>query len=121
MNPTVRTTLAAAVLALSVPAAHAAKPEAPPTGFDPYRIGFKAGAYRCELGRSVQVRHVSPDIQNATLRWNQRDYMVRAFDARSGALRYEDRDSGLVWLMIHGTSMLLDTKQGQRLADACQA
>lgn len=42
-----------------------------------------------------------------------------AVDARSGALRCEDRDSGLVRLMIHGKSMLLDTKQRQRLADAC--
>jgi hypothetical protein len=120
LNPIVRTALTAAVLALSLPAAHAARTQAPPPGFDPYRIGFKPGAYRCELGRSVHVKHVSADMQTATLRWDRRDYTVRAVDARSGALRYEDRDAGLVWLMIHGKSMLLDAKQGQRLADACR-
>jgi hypothetical protein len=121
VNPIVRTALAVAVLALSIPAAQAARPAAAPAGFDPHRIGFKPGAYRCELGRSVHVRHVSADMQTATLHWNRRDYTVRAVDARSGALRYEDRESGLVWLMIHGKSMLLDGKQGQRLADACRA
>ncbi len=59
-------------------------------------------------------------MQTATLRRNQRTCIVRALDARSGALRFEDRDSGIVWPMIHAKPMLLDTKQGQRLADACQ-
>jgi len=115
----VRITLAAAALALALPAVRAA--DAPPAGFNPHKIGFKTGAYRCELGRSVQVRSVSTDLQTATLNWNRRDYTMKAVDSRSGALRYEDKGSGLVWLMIHGKSMLLDTKQGQRLADDCKA
>jgi hypothetical protein len=93
---------------------------APPPGFNPHRIAFKPGTYRCELGQHLQIRTVSADQQTAVLQWRQRDYTLRAVDARSGALRYEDASSGLVWLMIHGKSMLLDARQGQRLADACR-
>ena len=79
-----------------------------------------AGDYRCDQGRALQFRQVSADAQTAVLKWNERDYPMRAVGARSGALRYEHADSGLVWLMIPSKSMLLDTRQGQRLADACR-
>jgi hypothetical protein len=54
------------------------------------------------------------------LNWNQRDYTLKAVGARSGAVRYEDPSSGLVWLLISSKSMLLDSRQGQRLADECR-
>jgi hypothetical protein len=88
--------------------------------FNPHGVTFKSGAYRCELGQRVQVREVSADMQTAVLHWKQRDYRMRAVGARSGALRYEDPSSGLVWLMIPSTSMLLDARQGQRLASDCR-
>ncbi|RPH45271.1 MAG: hypothetical protein EHM87_07055 [Burkholderiales bacterium] len=99
----------------------AGRPAAVPAGFNPYRIAMPAGAYRCELGRSVQVRDVSADMRTAVLRWGSRDYTLQAVHARSGALRYEDANSGLAWIVIPGTSMLLDTREGQRLANACRA
>jgi hypothetical protein len=114
--PVVAAGLLAAGVAHATPAA-----VKPPPGFNPHKVAFKAGAYRCELGKRVQVRQVSADMQTAVLQWNRRDYTLRAVDARSGALRYEDSSSGLVWLMIPGKSMLLDSSQGQRLADECRA
>jgi len=117
MDPKTAMRLALPLLLLigSVPAQ-----AAPPPGFNPHRIAVKAGTYRCELGQRLEIRSISADQQTAVLQWRQRDYTLRAVDARSGALRYEDAASGLVWLMIHGKSMLLDTRQGQRLADACR-
>lgn len=106
---------------LAIPAAATTPPATAPEGFNPHRMTFKPGAYRCELGRSVQVKNVSGDMQTATIRWNNREHLLRAVGARSGALRYEDPASGLVWLMIPGKSMLLDAKQGQRLADECRS
>ena len=100
--------------------APARRPAVVPTGFNPYRIAMPSGAYRCELGRSVQVRDVSADMRTAVLRWGSRDYTLRAVQARSGALRYEDETSGLAWIVIPGTSMLLDTRAGQRLASGCR-
>jgi hypothetical protein len=45
---------------------------------------------------------------------------MQAVGARSGALRYEDPKSGLVWLVIPSKSMLLDTKKGRQLANECK-
>jgi hypothetical protein len=101
--------------------APAGRPAVVPAGFNPYRIAMPSGAWRCEFGRSVQVRDVSADMRTAVLRWGSRDYTLRAVHARSGALRYEDEASGLAWIVIPGTSMLLDTREGQRLANACRA
>jgi len=117
MDPKTATRLVVPLLLFAAAPAQAAAP----AGFNPHGIVFKPGRYRCELGQSVEVRTVSADQQTAVLKWRTRDYTLRAVDARSGALRYEDASSGLVWLVIHGKSMLLDTRQGQRLADACRA
>ncbi len=37
----------------------------------------------------------------------------------TGAIRLEDASSGAVWLQLANKSMLMDQKQGRRLADAC--
>ena len=37
-----------------------------------------------------------------------------------GALRFEDKASGLTWITITGKSMLLDTRQGRQLANDCR-
>ncbi|MFM1991384.1 MAG: hypothetical protein RJA99_4341 [Pseudomonadota bacterium] len=92
-----------------------------PTGFNPYGIAYSPGAYRCELGRSVQVRTVSADLRTTVLRWGRDEFTLRAVDARSGALRYEDPASGLAWIVLRDRSMLLDMREGQRLANACRA
>jgi hypothetical protein len=92
-----------------------------PEGFNPYRIAFAPGAYRCELGRSVQVRSVSADLRTTVLGWGRDDYTLRSVEARSGALRYEDPASGLAWIVLKDRSMLLDTRAGQRLANACRS
>ena len=92
-----------------------------PEGFNPYGIRFAPGAYRCELGRSVRVRAVSSDLRTAVLGWGGAEHTLRAVDAPSGALRYEDPASGLAWIVLRDRAMLLDTRAGQRLANACRA
>ncbi len=83
-------------------------------------IAMPAGHYKCELNRSVHVRQVAPDLQSAVVQWDKKDYAMKAVEARSGALRFEDAVSGLVWIVIHGKSMLLDTKLGRQLANECR-
>jgi hypothetical protein len=46
---------------------------------------------------------------------------MKAVNTQSGALRYEDGASGLVWIVITDKSMLLDTRQGKQLANECRA
>lgn len=87
----------------------------------PVKLEFKPGTYRCELKREVHVTQVSDDGRSAVLRFNKKEYPVKAVEARTGALRYEDAASGLVWLVIVGKSMLLDTRKGEQLANECRA
>ena len=112
-----------AALALAAVQAPAFASDEEPTqiaSFNPHNFKFPVGVYRCELNRTVDVRQVAADLKTAVLRWNQKDYTLRAINTHTGALRYEDPMSGLVWLVIVGKSMLLDTKQGKQLANECK-
>lgn len=84
-------------------------------------VALKAGTYQCELNQSVRFEKVSADQKSAVLKWGKRDYQMKAVGTSTGAIRYEDKASGMVWLMIANKSMLLNQKQGQRLADECRA
>lgn len=88
--------------------------------FNPTDIAHRAGVYKCELNRTVNVRHVGEDLRTAVIHWNKRDYKMTAVNTHSGALRYEDVASGLVWIVITGKSMLLDTRHGRQLANECR-
>lgn len=88
--------------------------------FNPHGFALPAGTYRCDLNRSVDISQVSADMQSAVVRFDKKEYKMHAVTARSGALRYEDASSGLVWLVIVGKSMLLDTKHGRQLANDCK-
>lgn len=83
-------------------------------------VSLSAGTYRCELNQNVQFEKVSADKKSAVLKWGKKDYAMKAVDTKTGAIRYEDKASGLVWLMIANKSMLLNQKHGQRLADECK-
>jgi len=111
--------VSATALAAMQATAMANEPVANP--LNPHNIPFDAGTYRCELNRTVQIRQISPDQLTAVLQWDKKDYTLRAVSARTGALRFEDPASGLVWLVIAGKSMLLDTKQGRQLANECKS
>lgn len=111
----------ASAAGLQAPAAAAAVQAASPaSGFNPAGLPFSAGMYQCELNRKVHIRSVAPDLRSAVLNWDRKEYTMRAVDTRTGALRYEDAASGLVWLVIVGKSMLLDTRRGQQLANECK-
>lgn len=103
-----------------VPAPGAVVAVQPVTEINPAGLPFRAGTYRCELNRQVHVRDVAPDLGFAVLNWERKDYTLRVVGTRTGALRYEDSASGLVWLVIVGKAMLLDTKRGQQLANECK-
>lgn len=118
--------IASGLIAASLQVAAVASPQAGPpdatqaAGFNPHNFAFTPGIYRCELNRSVHVRQVSSDMRSAVVHWDKKDYTLQAVNARTGALRYEDPASGLVWLVIVGKSMLLDTKHGKQLANECK-
>jgi len=84
-------------------------------------VRMSPGVYRCELNRQVHVRHISYDRRSAVLTWNKRDYQLEAVSTQSGAMRFEDRLSGLAWISIVDKSLLLDTRTGKQLANDCRS
>ena len=84
-------------------------------------LSLKTGVYHCDLNRRVELRQVAEDKKSAILYWEKRNYTLHLVSTQTGALRLEDRTSGLTWITIPGKSMLLDTKQGRQLANDCRA
>lgn len=83
-------------------------------------MALLAGLYRCELSRSVTIRKVAADGKSLVLNWAGRDHDFSAVEARTGALRFENMSEGMVWLVIIGKAMLLDTRKGKQLANECK-
>jgi hypothetical protein len=80
---------------------------------------LEPGLYRCELSRRVVVRRIENDGQTMVINWQGKDHTLNAVAARTGALRFENSQEGLMWLVIVGKSMLLDMRRGQQLANEC--
>lgn len=77
------------------------------------------GRLPCELGQSVRME---PDAQQPGyfhLHGQGFRYRLRPVATSSGAIRLEDAKAGAVWLQLANKSMLMDQKQGRRLADEC--
>jgi hypothetical protein len=77
------------------------------------------GEIPCELGASVTV---SADDKNPgffTVMTGKLSYHMHPVESRTGAIRLEDDHAGALWLQLGNKSMLMDQKQGRRLADDC--
>ena len=77
------------------------------------------GHMPCELGNSVTVTRDTArpgyfDVQIRSVK-----YRMIPVATTTGATRLEDQAAGAVWLQILNKSMLMNHKQGQRLADEC--
>jgi hypothetical protein len=92
----------------------------PPVAHHP-SLKLSTGVFHCDLNRRVEVRQVSDDRRSAIVYWERRNYTMQLVATQTGALRLEDKASGLTWITIPGKSMLLDTKQGKQLANDCRA
>ena len=79
----------------------------------------QVGSFPC--GNSVHV-NVKPDPANPKeflVEGQGFSYKMRPVLTKSGAIRLEDSEGGLVWLQVATKSMLMNQKAGRRLADAC--
>jgi hypothetical protein len=77
------------------------------------------GNVPCELGASVMLT-ATPDQQGRfVLEHNKRRFHMVVTQTTTGAIRLEDVAQGAVWLQLANKSMLMDQKNGHRLADAC--
>ena len=79
------------------------------------------GSLPCELGTSVSLKPDSKapgyfDVQGKNFR-----YRMFPVATTTGAIRLEDHKAGAVWLQLANKSMLMNQKQGVRLADECMS
>jgi hypothetical protein len=79
------------------------------------------GRLPCELGQTVTLSTdpVQPGYFKLQLR--QQNFRVFPVETSTGAVRLEDPKAGIVWLQLLNKSMLMNQKQGQRMADECMS
>jgi hypothetical protein len=109
-----------------VAAAPAPKPVAPPVAAAPaprpapvwWQL-LPSGRVQCDLGESMDLNNVIPGSQVDVV-WKGVTHKLKNVPTSSGAYRYEEASTGVVLIHIPAKMMLMNQKQGKRLADGCQ-
>lgn len=82
--------------------------------------GIYTGVLPCELGEKVTIKPMKREgfffVQRGIYK-----YVMHPVDSRTGAVRLEDPVRGAVWLQLGNKSMLLNQKEGKRIADECKS
>lgn len=79
------------------------------------------GRINCELGQHVNVTKDGSNPGYFYIDGNGFKYHMSPVTTSTGVVRLEDKAAGAVWLQIANKSMLMNQKQGQRLADECMS
>lgn len=89
----------------------------------PGQISAAANVYvgdaECEFKQHVSLRPIAGRPGHFELRFKKASYTMVPQETTTGAVRLEDQTAGLVWIQIPAKSMLLNSRLGQRLVDAC--
>lgn len=74
----------------------------------------------CELGQRLALRGDQAIDGTIELLWQGQRYNLQRVTTSTGANRFEDSHSGLVWIGIPAKGMLLDARRGRPLANECR-
>ena len=83
--------------------------------------GLASTPFDCELGNKLTIYRDTNDDQQIALHWNKRMHRMMRVGTTTGAHRFENAKTGLVWIGIPAKGMLLDSKKGKQLANECQS
>jgi hypothetical protein len=99
----------------------AAKPVDAPLAAQELSIAERVhvGHLPCELGASIRMTADAHTPGYFDLQGKGYKYRMRPVATSTGAIRLEDEKAGAVWLQLANKSMLMDQKNGRRLADEC--
>ncbi len=78
------------------------------------------GRAQCELGADVTVTADEKKPGMFTVSTKGQRFRMHPVESRTGAIRLEDPRAGAMWLQLGNKSMLMNQKQGLRIADECQ-
>lgn len=78
------------------------------------------GEIKCELGAKVVIKARQREGYFLVTHGINR-FVMHPVESRTGAIRLEDTARGALFLQIANKSMLMNQKEGKRLADECQS
>lgn len=78
------------------------------------------GTADCEFKQQVTVQPVAGQPGHFNVGYKGQRFTMVPEETNTGAVRLEDKRAGVVWLQIPTKSMLMNSKLGQRMVDACQ-
>lgn len=81
----------------------------------------QVGTLPCELGQTVELLAEPGEAGHFSLRIGKARYRLAPELTTTGAVRLEDKIAGIVWLQLANKSMLMNQKQGKRMADECKS
>ena len=76
--------------------------------------------YQCELGATVTIFRNEGDDQHIALQHDKLITRMQRVGTTTGANRFENKRSGLVWIGIPAKGILLDGRHGHQLANDCK-
>lgn len=79
------------------------------------------GTLPCELGQTVMLLAEPGQAGYFSLRIGKARYRLSPELTTTGAVRLEDKVAGIVWLQLANKSMLMNHRQGRRMADECKS
>ncbi|MEG0413272.1 MAG: hypothetical protein RSB86_13820 [Comamonas sp.] len=79
------------------------------------------GRIACELGQHVSVSKDDKNPGHFLVSGSGFNFHMSPVGTSTGVVRLEDAKAGAVWLQIANKSMLMNQKQGRRLADECMS
>lgn len=79
------------------------------------------GRINCELGRHVNVTRDEKNPGHFFVSGQGFSYHMSPVGTSTGVVRLEDQHAGATWLQIANKSMLMNQKQGKRMADECMS
>lgn len=89
------------------------------TGEDYVISQVQVGNFPCKDNVHVSVTADPSNPRMFLVEGKGFSYRMKPVTTKSGAIRLEDEEGGLVWLQVATKSMLMNQKAGKRLADAC--
>lgn len=94
-----------------------------PVVLSPEQMGIAekvlVGKINCELGSVVLMTHDEHSPGRFFLDMGNKRYTMLPVVTSTGAVRLEEESSGAVWIQLGNKSMLMNQKEGKRLADEC--
>jgi hypothetical protein len=77
------------------------------------------GHYDCEFNQVLQVSKNDKHEGYVDVDFAKHKYMMKPVRSTTGALRLEEVSGGMLVVQIPAKSMMMDTKAGRRIVDAC--